>query len=425
MQSRRFGIYEHHANGVRRLTNDEYPLLVQLNWSKLDREGKFVLKLETTSSDQIQLGNGSSRKATSNGATHGPGSLHPEGNRFRRRWSVRKDKQQHVHELSAGTRPRRNPLGCAAAVHNWTKERLDGHHNHHHHHRNAAAAEHVFTCLPASGIKIHSPGSPANIDSRRGAAGTNMVLSESPPDSSFTRTICNPEALMRRKRQRTLEAKLHQILQHGGPDIGGTLKIYGGQICPEVPYKTLLLSVSDTVADVIRQSLDKYGFEQADPDAYCLVMRTRSAAEVAAGLGGVEELLSDADCPLGHLFSSAPEAGAVVTFELRHRPPHLLKRRPFSESPSTTGTPYWNVPHPPATDPFKPMISTTARPNADLDAVFACLIEVDRNDTNVCTGNVFPLPVHKGQPDHVNWYLSVDHVIPRTSSHFNVVADSC
>lgn len=97
---------------------------------------------------------------------------------------------------------------------------------------------------------------------------------------------------------------------------GGTLKIYGGQICPELPYKTLLLSISDTVADVIRQSLDKYGFEEADPDAYCLVMRTRTSAEMTAGLGGVEEILADTDCPLGHLFSSAPEAGAVVTFEV-------------------------------------------------------------------------------------------------------------
>ncbi|TPP59576.1 Afadin [Fasciola gigantica] len=382
---------------VRRLTNDEHPLLVQLNWSKLDREGKFVLKLETTSSDQMQVGNGIARKATSSGTTHGSSPSQSATSRIRRRWSVRKEKQ-HEHEVSVGIRPRRNPLGCAAAVQNWTKERLDGHshHNQSHHHRTAASTEHGFTCLSAGGIKLHSPVSPGYTDSRRGALGTNAARPESPPDSSFTRTICNPEALMRRKRQRTLEAKLHQILQHGGPDIGGTLKIYGGQICPEVPYKTLLLSVSDTVADVIRQSLDKYGFEEADPDAYCLVMRTRTSTEVAAGLGGIEEILADTDCPLGHLFSSAPEAGAVVTFELRHRPPHLSRRRPFSESSSTSGTPYWNVPYPPATDPFKPAVRV-AHPTTDLDAVFACLIEVDGNDTNLCTGNVFPLPVHKGQ----------------------------
>lgn len=40
---------------MRRLTNDEHPLLVQLNWSKLDREGKFLLKLETTVNEQTQV----------------------------------------------------------------------------------------------------------------------------------------------------------------------------------------------------------------------------------------------------------------------------------------------------------------------------------------------------------------------------------
>lgn len=52
---------------------------------------------------------------------------------------------------------------------------------------------------------------------------------------------------------------------------GGTLKIYGGSINPDVPYKTLLLSVTDNAAHVVRETLDKYGLEKEDPFNYCLI----------------------------------------------------------------------------------------------------------------------------------------------------------
>jgi len=57
--------------------------------------------------------------------------------------------------------------------------------------------------------------------------------------------------------------------------VGGTLKIYGETICPEVPYKTLLLTMSDTVAQVVRETLDKYGLENEDAHRYCLMQVTR------------------------------------------------------------------------------------------------------------------------------------------------------
>ena len=64
------------------------------------------------------------------------------------------------------------------------------------------------------------------------------------PDTSFTRSISNPEAVMRRRRQQKLEKKLQDFRsKDGGPDTGGTLKIYGEAICKDVPYKTLLLSI--------------------------------------------------------------------------------------------------------------------------------------------------------------------------------------
>ena len=52
---------------------------------------------------------------------------------------------------------------------------------------------------------------------------------------------------------------------------GGTLKIYGETLCPEVPYKTLLLSMNDTAAHVVRETLDKYGMEKEDAHRYCLL----------------------------------------------------------------------------------------------------------------------------------------------------------
>jgi hypothetical protein len=46
----RYGLYEVHANGEeRRLRQEEKPLLVQLNWHKDDREGRFLLKNEEES----------------------------------------------------------------------------------------------------------------------------------------------------------------------------------------------------------------------------------------------------------------------------------------------------------------------------------------------------------------------------------------
>lgn len=92
------------------------------------------------------------------------------------------------------------------------------------------------------------------------------------PETSFTRSISNPEAVMRRRRQQKLERKLQQFRsKDGGPDTGGTLKIYGEALCKDVPYKTLLLSVRDSAVQVVREMLSKYGLEKVDPQQYCLV----------------------------------------------------------------------------------------------------------------------------------------------------------
>ena len=100
----------------------------------------------------------------------------------------------------------------------------------------------------------------------------NVVLVSELPETSFTRSISNPEAVMRRRRQQKLERKLQQFRsKDGGPDTGGTLKIYGEALCKDVPYKTLLLSVRDSAVQVVREMLTKYGLEKVDPQQYCLV----------------------------------------------------------------------------------------------------------------------------------------------------------
>ena len=52
---------------------------------------------------------------------------------------------------------------------------------------------------------------------------------------------------------------------------GGTLKIYGETLRPDVPYKTLLLSTGDSVDYVIKEALEKYDLDKEDPSDFCLV----------------------------------------------------------------------------------------------------------------------------------------------------------
>jgi len=88
------------------------------------------------------------------------------------------------------------------------------------------------------------------------------------PDSNFTRSISNPEIVMARRRKQKLENKLTQIKNRDG---GGTLKVYGETLKPDIPYKTLLMSNQDTAAFAVRETLEKYGLPNEEPDNYCLV----------------------------------------------------------------------------------------------------------------------------------------------------------
>merc|ERR1719411_1536187 len=246
-----YALYEIHESGERRLGLDEKPLLVQLNWHRDDREGRFLLRRIDEHSNMPQPTQ--------------------EDSSFKRKLSKREKKELKKQEK---------------------KEKVDG--------------------------KSGKGG--------KGEEGVADKLYTELPDTSFTRSISNPEAVMRRRRQQKLEKKLQQYRsKDGAPDTGGTLKIYGEALRKEVPYKTLLLSVQDTAGGVVREMVEKYGLPKSEAPHYCLVQSNLSMPEdgapgVVVGGGTTREyILDDDDCPLNILMNHQASKGAV-TFHVRRRP---------------------------------------------------------------------------------------------------------
>ncbi|KAL8593983.1 hypothetical protein ACOMHN_045666 [Nucella lapillus] len=148
------------------------------------------------------------------------------------------------------------------------------------------------------------------------------------PETSFTRSISNPEAVMRRRRQQKLEKKLAQMQsREGGHDSGGTLKIYGESLQPDVPYKTLLLSTADTTNAVIREAMEKYGLEKDDPEQFCLmeVLLPPGSREYHGGAMGEERMLDDGECPLAIIMQHPKQRGQII-FQLRRRSADMKRR---------------------------------------------------------------------------------------------------
>ncbi|XP_075525931.1 adherens junction formation factor afadin [Dermacentor variabilis] len=164
------------------------------------------------------------------------------------------------------------------------------------------------------------------------------------PETSFTRSISNPEAVMRRRRQQKLERKLQQFRQEGSPEAGGTLRIFGESLNRDVPYKTLLLSTTDTAAHVVREILVKYGLEQEEPQHYCLVQVL--VPPPPGGLpspqdpptGGLKEfILDDDDCPLA-IERQHNRMKGTLSFHIRRRPADYQPRKRKKKAPSGGGT---------------------------------------------------------------------------------------
>ncbi|KAG2468292.1 AFAD protein, partial [Polypterus senegalus] len=148
------------------------------------------------------------------------------------------------------------------------------------------------------------------------------------PETSFTRTISNPEVVMMRQRQQKLERRMQQFRSSDGrPDSGGTLRIYADSLKPNIPYKTILLSTTDTADFVVGEALEKYGLEKENPRDYCIArVVLPPGSHNSDDNGGKETILDDSDCPL-QIFRDWPNDKEVLVFQLKKRPPDYAPKK--------------------------------------------------------------------------------------------------
>lgn len=157
------------------------------------------------------------------------------------------------------------------------------------------------------------------------------------PETSFTRSISNPEAVMKRRRLQRLEKRLQEFSIEGGQEAGGTLRIFGEALNKDVSYKTLLLSIRDNASYVIKQILEKYGKEDEDPNNYCLIQLivppsatslgdNNSVHDLSTSAGLRESILDDQDCPL-LINQNHDKSKGILTFHIRPKPVDYNKRR--------------------------------------------------------------------------------------------------
>ncbi|XP_032070847.1 afadin isoform X12 [Thamnophis elegans] len=267
LSSPKYSLYEVHVSGERRLDIDEKPLVVQLNWNKDDREGRFVLKNEN---DALPP------KAQSNG----PEKQEKEGviQNFKRTLSKKEKKEKKRREKEA------------------QQQTLDN----------------------------HGPFHGDDIENSRLAAEVYKDM----PETSFTRTISNPEVVMKRRRQQKLEKRMQEFRSSDGrPDSGGTLRIYADSLKPNIPYKTILLSTTDTADFAVIEALEKYSLEKENPKDYCIArVMLPPGAQHSDDSGAKESILDDDECPL-QIFREWPSDKGILVFQLKRRPPDYVPKK--------------------------------------------------------------------------------------------------
>lgn len=69
---------------------------------------------------------------------------------------------------------------------------------------------------------------------------------------------------MKKRREKKIENKLREMGQGGG------LKVYGQELFPNRPYVTILVELNDPADKIVRDALEKYGLDKADPDGFLL-----------------------------------------------------------------------------------------------------------------------------------------------------------
>ncbi|EHA98723.1 Afadin [Heterocephalus glaber] len=270
LSSPKYSLYEVHVSGEeRRLDIDEKPLVVQLNWNKDDREGRFVLKNEN---DAVPA-----KKTQSNG----PEKQEKEGviQNFKRTLSKKEKKEKKKREKEA---------------------------------------------LRQASEKEDRPSQGDESENSRLAAEVYKDM----PETSFTRTISNPEVVMKRRRQQKLEKRMQEFRSSDGrPDSGGTLRIYADSLKPNIPYKTILLSTTDSADFAVAEALEKYGLEKENPKDYCIArVMLPPGAQHSDERGAKEIILDDDECPL-QIFRDWPSDKGILVFQLKRRPPDYIPKK--------------------------------------------------------------------------------------------------
>ncbi|XP_064191687.1 afadin-like isoform X3 [Anguilla rostrata] len=310
----KYSLYEVNVSGEeRKLDLGEKPLVVQLNWNRDDREGRFVLKNEN---DFVP-------KKMSNG----PEKHEKEGviQNFKRTLSKKEKKKERRRENEGPVRvPDRDNLlfnrddGCknsAAALHRW---------------------------------KSGETGWETDIQLRESSRLAAEVYKDM-PETSFTRTISNPEVVMKRRRQQKLERRMEQFRSSDGrPDSGGTLRIYADSLKPNIPYKTILLSTTDTTDFAVTEALEKYGLERENPREYCIARAVLPpGSQHSDQREWKETILEDTECPL-QIFRDWPGDKGALVFQLKKRPLDCMPKR--DQGPEDLFSQGWVMDGPPHPD---------------------------------------------------------------------------
>ena len=154
------------------------------------------------------------------------------------------------------------------------------------------------------------------------------------PESRFTRSIS-----LKNKRNMVprVERRRSSFQQYDAEFDDGTVQVGADFIIPDVPSKSLLISADDTVAQVVKSAVEKYGLWD-DPRDFCLVQ-----VNVLAPYDGqmqaeyTERILGDNECPLQiHGEWASSTGNTQVQFQLRRRASFIRRggaRRQDSHSP--------------------------------------------------------------------------------------------
>ncbi|KAE9555476.1 hypothetical protein FO519_001331 [Halicephalobus sp. NKZ332] len=269
----KFSIFEVHENGEeRKLGMDEHPLIVQLTWHKDDREGRFLFRFNDQGSVVV-----------------GTKEIRSKFTDFGEVYIRLLDCKQKLAYLSSQCilmRARMKDKGNARQSLKDKKYRTIK----------------EFKIIERTGLDF--------------------------PPTTFTRTISNPEAVMKKRREQRLENKLKEMGH------GGSLKIFGAELNPSKPYVTLLVGVNDRSYKVVKDTLDKYGLERVSADDYVLVEitvpRTGALSRSLSDLREVdsnatERYLHDDERPLMSFLDDT----ADIIFAVRKKPSYL-KRPAYS-----------------------------------------------------------------------------------------------